>query len=1570
MKNKFIKLTIIFAIPVLFLATVLLSTPLLSAQSQHPRFSIFETQATIQGSVTAVDTGEPISATVQLYSDDNPREICNPNYCTTDPLIEEVFLDCNSSPEACIEGFSFDIEPHFDYYLQAIPHEDSPYLPEYFDSILEDNDAYKINLAEGEVFDAANFTLSQGGAIKGIVTDSVTNQPLYDIRVALHYLGALDDDEGHSFINPPEVGSPVYTNSSGEFIFTDVLDGKYELSFNQSNHSGYLSSELKGEGSIQVTSNQTVTLSHTLDKQGTISGRVTSRDDGAPIPLIQVSASPIEGHYSLSKYAVTDANGYYTITHGLIFDSYLLEAFMHWSFNNEEKQYVSMFYDQVFDRNEATIVNVLPNENTSNINFSMYTKGEFKGTVSTEDNGPFENATVIVYQDDGKDTRSVGEFTVSSSEPNFHIFADPGEYFLKVDTAFQSDYLDAFYNGSNESDAERIQIDLEEIVDNIDIQLSIGGVISVTELIDADTSQPIESPRYTLHGDGIGSKNSRDGLFTGLETGQYYLRSYSDGYTSKFYDNGKTLAESKPIFVTAGETTYVSDSLEPTSEQPLAKLSGTIKYTGVESDYKPQARLTVNPLGEETYSSGDFFLEFDASQLPDGKATLSFSIAQSCGYHPPTRCLVPKFHTYGVSESNPSPTEIQIKNGDVIENIEIVIELSEWSTISGIVKDAETNEFINATIDLFQNSESYHPTESITLNCDLDPNPCEDGYLFKVAPGIYNVRVTAENYPETYFGNPKETSTLINVSSVGLQTEANFLIDPLSASLHGRLIDNQDEQPIPGVPLVAYNPFTIGNTLYSSTRSYEVTTDDLGKFEFNNLPPGQYRILVAYSGFEGEKSRHYIRGYLENDAATSEEERQFFTLTNNRTTMIESRLQLGESLKVNLVVNHLGTSVPITWTTPYAQLYTPEGTLVSANYDVNQNEGSVTLHGVKEGVYRLLTTSLLTQFYLQTDQLESAVPITITANTSQAITVPVNPKLYKIVPLTFSDTDTKKPLDAKIFGESYRLDLTCDDEPQFSSDMFDSSSVIDGNYFYPLINYTYDFHFNHKPDAENDYLPKIISTTDLMAFDPEAPNDFNIPLERGSLIQGKITSNLGKPLPEVTIKIYKISLVNNQPAYELASESKSDIYGIYRSRGLAAGDYAILFDTGNDPELNFVSQFYGNSLFSTDPQFANPTVVSLAATQEITVNQALERGGSITGFALDKVTKKSARYNQIELVRKTANGSELLKSFTIGTRSNGFFEFYGLQDGEYYIYSKPLSTYYLDSNQSTWYGNAEQVENATPIIISSGSTVGPIEILYSKENGAIHGEIVLNEFGFYKLFLDDQPQNKVGKYSNPTKTHTLIKVYDEDGALIRDQWVNFGGRPRYRKQFQIDGFRPGTYYLYFETYDMQVRGECNDIAYYGEWYGGGSTIDQATPIVIEENETIGNIVGTLSVDNPQPLLPDQTPLMHELTGRVVDQAGSPVEGVTVTAETGRHAVTSSTVTNANGEYTLSLPNGSYTVSFTKEGYDFSQTNLNITIDGSGQTVKEVVASTPAVPTPTPEPVTGNDSIIYLPSITR
>lgn len=161
-----------------------------------------------------------------------------------------------------------------------------------------------------------NIALSRGSSILGQVVSATTAEPI----------------EGASALVIDANGDVVAegsTNFLGYYVTTPPLPGgAYRVRFTDGTQGGideYFNNQLSLEAAAELTltaPNDLSGISAALSDGGTLSGRVTAADTGAPLADISVTAYDTAGH--LVSAAWTEADGRYTIQDGLATGSYRL----------------------------------------------------------------------------------------------------------------------------------------------------------------------------------------------------------------------------------------------------------------------------------------------------------------------------------------------------------------------------------------------------------------------------------------------------------------------------------------------------------------------------------------------------------------------------------------------------------------------------------------------------------------------------------------------------------------------------------------------------------------------------------------------------------------------------------------------------------------------------------------------------------------------------------------------------------------------------------------------------------------------------------------------------------------------------------------------------------------------------------------------------------------------------------------------------------------------------------------------------------------------------------------------
>jgi hypothetical protein len=225
----------------------------------------------------------------------------------------------------------------------------SAYLTEYYDNVYDYSEATPVLVNKPNDTPNINFSLELGGSISGVVKDDSGN-PIVGAWV---YASGIDSS-GDGYDS---------TSADGSYAIKGLFSGNYRV---QASASAYLTEyydnvyDYYEATPVSVTApDETTGINFALGGGGTISG-VVEDDSGNPIAGATVCADG----YDVSDYACsqTAGDGNYTIG-GLHSGSYIVSA--------EASGYLTTYYDNVYDWNDATPVIVTAQNDTPNVNFSL-----------------------------------------------------------------------------------------------------------------------------------------------------------------------------------------------------------------------------------------------------------------------------------------------------------------------------------------------------------------------------------------------------------------------------------------------------------------------------------------------------------------------------------------------------------------------------------------------------------------------------------------------------------------------------------------------------------------------------------------------------------------------------------------------------------------------------------------------------------------------------------------------------------------------------------------------------------------------------------------------------------------------------------------------------------------------------------------------------------------------------------------------------------------------------------------------------------------------------------------------
>ncbi|MEE9554536.1 MAG: carboxypeptidase regulatory-like domain-containing protein [candidate division Zixibacteria bacterium] len=256
-------------------------------------------------------------------------------------------------------------------------------------------------------------------------------------------------------------------------------------------------------------------------ERGTVSGIVTAEDSGDPLGWVMVSAYQVDGNNWPAGMAWANSSGEYELS--VPYGDYHVKA-RSWN-------YISEWWEEVPNRDEASAVTVDEENNPENINFTLATivYGGIAGTITdaaTEE--PIRWAWVVA---------------TGTEEPYSHRWAltnSDGEYEMELMSGTYE--VEAYANGYIEGAIDEPVVVEDEVVTGVDIALMsiIYGSISGT-VYDNDSGEPVENARIKArmvdgwHGGSTRSGSEGDYVLENLRPGDYRLTAYGYGYFSEVY---------------------------------------------------------------------------------------------------------------------------------------------------------------------------------------------------------------------------------------------------------------------------------------------------------------------------------------------------------------------------------------------------------------------------------------------------------------------------------------------------------------------------------------------------------------------------------------------------------------------------------------------------------------------------------------------------------------------------------------------------------------------------------------------------------------------------------------------------------------------------------------------------------------------------------------------------------------------------------------------------------------------------------------------------------------------------
>jgi hypothetical protein len=311
----------------------------------------------------------------------------------------------------------------------------------------------------------------------------------------------------------------------------------------------------------------------------------------------------------------------------------------------------------------------------------------------------------------------------------------------------------------------------------------------------------------------------------------------------------------------------------------------------------------------------------------------------------------------------------------------------------------------------------------------------------------------------------------------------------------------------------------------------------------------------------------------------------------------------------------------------------------------------------------------------------------------------------------------------------------------------------------------------------------------------------------------------------------------------------------------STGAYTVTGLPSGSYKVNFSSGggYYQNSYYHDANSLATATPVSVTAPAETTgINASLQPFGKISGTVTDQ---SGARVSGVSVSATTSGGST---TWGATTNSTGDYTIAGLPTGSYQVRFSGNSQGLVNE----YYSKKTYSDEAALVQVSALHTTGGINAQLGS-GGSIAGRVT-----------DGSGAPISGL------TVTIYDVYDYSrSSASTDASGNY----------QAKGLPAGSYRVSFNGY---VKG------FVTSFYGGTSQISLAALVPVSATGTTSGINASLAPGG-------------SISGTIVDAAGMPVSGTSVSVYDPDGSIISSASSDVDGKYTaLGVPAGTFKVAFT------------------------------------------------------
>ncbi len=569
------------------------------------------------------------------------------------------------------------------------------------------------------------------------------------------------------------------------------------------------------------------------NQAGTISGTVMGQHEGGAIPLrfAHVTAFQANNQWPVN-IAMTDSLGHYTMR--VPYGRYVVKA--------EAMHFVPLWFDNVRDRSQATVLAVAEDNNPSGIDFLLPEQPPppDMGTISGVVMGQHDTVTVPVpanvYAFHPDSDRPVS-MTQTDRSGNYTLHVPFGDYQIRAESYH---FVALWYNNVPERDqATVVTVDSATNPTGIDFLLpeqgppppppgrgTISGIVMgqrdtvAVPLIGAavfayapnnawptDVTVTDRSGNYTLH----------------VPFGEYVVKAEAFHFVPLWYDNVPQRDQATILTVDSTNSPTGIDFLLPEQGPPPPPPPPPSGISGIVTD-----AATNQPIAGAMVSAVDVnnhWIHFATMTHEDGTYLL--------GARPGEYIVQAHARDYNQVEY---PNHVVVPESTFVEDIDFALTAIDFGSIAGMVLDTTGAGIPGAFV------EARKLGMPFAMHTRTDST---GAYILEhLIPGSYRLRAYKRGYaPGAY---PDSVVVADGQDVTGIDIILGVVPPPFNGTIAGTVTDDSTGDPIAHAVVVA-----LGGDWRHRMFRYTFTDDD-GTYLLDGLPQAPFKVFSAARGYIGE----------------------------------------------------------------------------------------------------------------------------------------------------------------------------------------------------------------------------------------------------------------------------------------------------------------------------------------------------------------------------------------------------------------------------------------------------------------------------------------------------------------------------------------------------------------------------------------------------------------------------------------------------------------------------------------------------------------------------------------------